>query len=189
VGTRGTHNFIQVERVKRFGLNLSPSDSLMKLVNAEVLGSHSVVKDATIRLNGWTGNVDFLAVNLDDFEVILGDEFIKKGKVVVMPHLGGILIGDEDSPYFVKAAPTNKKETGPFLSTMQVKKGFQKGIPIFVTVLVEIKPGQTVDIPREVVSALEEFQDIMPPELPKQLAPQRAMDHAIELEAGSRLLA
>jgi len=84
-----------------------------------------------------------------------------------MPHLGGILIGKEGSPCFLKVAPTYKKESGPFLSTMQIEKGFQKGMPTFIMVLVEIKPRQTVDIPGEMVSVLKEFQDMMPPELPK----------------------
>jgi len=62
-------------------------------------------------------------------------------------------------------------------------------MPSFVAVLVEIKPGQTVDIPGEVVSVLEESQDMMALELPKRLPPRRVVDNAIELEAGSRPLA
>ena len=84
VDTGATHNFIQVETAKRFGLNLSPFDSLMKSVDTAASRSNGVVKDVTIRFDGRTGNVDFLAVNLDDFEVILGHEFLKKGKVMVM---------------------------------------------------------------------------------------------------------
>jgi len=140
VDTGATHNFIQVEMAKRFGLNPSPSDSIMKSVNMAASKYQGVVKDVTIRFDGWTGNVDFLAANLDDFEVIIEDELLRKGKVMVMPHLGGILIGDEGPPCFTKASPTNKKETRPFLSTMQVTKGFRKGMPTFIAVLVEIKP-------------------------------------------------
>ena len=62
VDTGATHNFIQVEMAKRFGLNLCPFDSLMKSVNTTASRSHGVVKDMTIRFDGWTGNVDFLAV-------------------------------------------------------------------------------------------------------------------------------
>jgi len=53
------------------------------------------------------GSVDFLAINLDDFEVILGNDFLKKAKVSVMPHLGEILIRDT-FPCFMKSIPLDK---------------------------------------------------------------------------------
>jgi len=127
-----------------------------------------------------------VAITPDDFKVILGDKFLKKAEVMVMPHLGGILIRDEGSPCFVKAVPLDKKEMGLFLSALQVKKSARIGALTFIAVLVETKPEQTIDIPGEVVSVLEEFQDIIPPELPKQLHSRRAMDHVIELESGAK---
>jgi len=54
--------------------------------------------------------VDFVVVLLDDFDVVLGNKFIKQAKVAVMPHLGEILIGDEKSPCFVRAVPLTKRE-------------------------------------------------------------------------------
>jgi len=123
-----------------------------------------MAKNDTIGFDGWKGNVDFLVITLDDFEVILRDEFLQRAKVVVMPHLGGILIGEKGFPCFVKVVPIGKKERSPFLSDTQAKKGSRKGAPTFVAVLVETKPGQTVDMPEEVVSVLEDFQDMMPPE-------------------------
>lgn len=41
------------------------------------------------------------AVPLDDFDVILGVDFLISAKVSVMTHLGGILICDEKSPALV----------------------------------------------------------------------------------------
>jgi len=146
VDTRATHNFIQMETVKRFRLNISPSDYIMKYVNTVASRSHGVAKNVTIGFDAWKGNVDFLVITLDDFEVILGDEFLGKAKVMVLPHLGGILIGDEGSPCFFKAVLLGKKETGPFLSAMKAKKGARKGVLTFIVVLVDTKPGQTVDI-------------------------------------------
>ena len=42
------------------------------------------------------------------------------------------------------------------------------------------------EIPDGVRKVLEEFKDVMPPELPKRLPPRREVDHVIELEPGSR---
>ena len=97
------------------------------------------------------------------------------------------MIRDEQSPCFVKALPLYKKKKGLFLSTLQAKKGIWKGEPTFIAVLVEVKPGQTIDVPDGVVAVLEEFNDMMPLELSKQLTPQQAVNHAIELEPGARL--
>ncbi|KAL0380934.1 UNVERIFIED_CONTAM: hypothetical protein Sangu_0157700 [Sesamum angustifolium] len=36
------------------------------------------------------------------------------------------------------------------------------------------------------ISAMQEFKDVFPPELPKKLPPRRAIDHAIELDLGAR---
>lgn len=159
---------------------------MMKTVNAEASGSHGAARDAMLRVDSWPGNVDFLVVTLDDFEVILGNEFLRKAKVLVMPHFRGILIGDEQSPCFVKSLPIDKKEKGLFLSAMQANKGAQKGEPTLAVVLVDTKPKQTINVLDRVVAVLEESKDIMPPELPKWLPPRRVVDHVIELEPGAR---
>jgi len=80
---------------KRFALHPSPFDSMLKTVNVEASGSHGLAEDATLCDNRWMGNMDFPTVTVDDFEVIIRNEYLRKGKVLVMPHLGGILIGDE----------------------------------------------------------------------------------------------
>ena len=41
-------------------------------------------------------------------------------------------------------------------------------------------------IPMEVKKVLNEFKDVMPPELPKKLPPRREEDHKIELEPGAK---
>ena len=44
-------------------------------------------------------------------------------------------------------------------------------------------------MPMEVKKVLDEFKDVMPPELPKKLPPRREEDHKIELEPGAKPLA
>jgi len=54
------------------------------------------------------GSMGFFAITLDDFEDFLRNEFLIKAKVSMMPHLGGILIRDQQSPCFVKVIPLDK---------------------------------------------------------------------------------
>jgi len=95
---------------------------------------------------------------LDDFKVILGNNFLKKAKISMMPHHGRILISDEKFPCFVKAIPFDKQQETlhetSLLLAMQVKKGAKREEPTFVTVLVETKPEQTVNVPDTVAKVL-----------------------------------
>ncbi|GKE82411.1 putative nucleotidyltransferase, ribonuclease H [Tanacetum coccineum] len=43
-----------------------------------------------------------------------------------------------------------------------------------------------VEVPKAIERVLEEFKDVMPKELPKNLPPRREVDHTIELETGSK---
>ena len=49
------------------------------------------------------GYVDLTFVPLDDFKLVLGNKFLKQAKVMIIPHLKGMLIRDEACPCFVKA--------------------------------------------------------------------------------------
>ncbi|KAH7856309.1 hypothetical protein Vadar_006597 [Vaccinium darrowii] len=133
------------------------------------------------------GRVDLMVYPLDDFELILGNEFFLAAKVAVMPYLGGILIADEKQPCFVPRHAKDKRireGTGSWISVIQVQKGPKKGEATYLATLVEIKPDVQVEVPDEVAGLLKEFADVMPPELPKYLPPRRATDHKIELLPG-----
>ena len=41
-------------------------------------------------------------------------------------------------------------------------------------------------MPKEIEGVLDEFKDVMSPELPKRLPPRRKEDHKIELEPGAK---
>jgi hypothetical protein len=49
----------------------------------------------------------------------------------------------------------------------------------------EVKEKTFLDVPEQVLELLEEFGDVMPPELPRTLPPKRAVDHKIKLLPGS----
>jgi hypothetical protein len=43
-------------------------------------------------LDQWRGNQDVLVVNLDDYDIILSLDFLRKAKIVLMPYLNGVII-------------------------------------------------------------------------------------------------
>ena len=100
-----------------------------------------------------------MVVPLDDFDVILGNDFFRVAKVVLMPYLSGLLISDEGAPCFVHGC--NKpnegkgvKRNASVLSTIQIQNSIRKGVVTYLLVLVEIKPDLVVEVPDEVVDVL-----------------------------------
>ncbi|XP_073057363.1 uncharacterized protein [Primulina eburnea] len=71
------------------------------------------------------------------------------------------------------------------LSAMQIEIGWKHGECTYLAALVQIKPNIFQEVPDVVAELLDEFVDVMPPELPKVLPPRRAVDHKIELEPGA----
>jgi len=78
----------------------------------------------------------------------------------------------------------SSKKNG-FLSAMQLKDGLRMGEVTYLAALRYIKEKDIVDVLEKVVELLEEFEDVMPSELPKTLPPKRVVDHKIEILPGS----
>ena len=73
------------------------------------------------------------------------------------------------------------------LSAMQLEKGLKKNEVTYMVALKEDPIDPMGDhMPIEVKKVLDEFKDVMPPELPKKLPPRREEDHKIELEPGAK---
>ena len=70
-----------------------------------------------------------------------------------------------------------------------IEKSLKQGLQTYVAALVEIKEGQTMEVPYSIVGLLQEFADVMPATLPKELPPRRLFDHKIELILRSKPLA
>ncbi|KAL6328324.1 hypothetical protein AAG906_034467 [Vitis piasezkii] len=78
-----------------------------------------------------------------------------------------MVILKEEKPSMVLTVTEGSPKT-PMLSVMQVKKGLKRK--------------------DEIKGVLDEFKDMMPPELPKRLFPRREKDYKIELELGAKPL-
>ena len=183
-----THNFVSIKEVARLGLKLSKDDSKLKAVNSEAQETHGMAKNMAIQMGDWKGTINFLSVPLDDFDFILGSDFFQRAKVVLLPHLNGLLIMDEKQPCFVAGIrkPPKRPSGEKTLSALQLEKGLRKGEHTYVAAMIEIKPDKQVKVPDVVAPILRRFTDVMPPELSKKLPPRRQTDHQIELVPGSR---
>ena len=79
---------------------------------------------------------------------------------------------EENMLCFVQTIPNGTRRKGQqtkLLSTIQLKKGLKQGLETYVAALVEIKEGQTMGVPNSVAGLLQEFFDVMPAIIPKEL--------------------
>jgi hypothetical protein len=173
--TSATHNFVATRMVEKFGLKLNKCPSQLKAVNSEVQPVTGIAYLVHLKVGECSGKVNFLVVPLDDFDVILGDKFFVLPRTVAIPFVGGLLIMDDKQPCFERAnrgAPRScggSKDTT--LSVMQLKHGLRSWDVTYLTAMREVKEETLMDVPEKVVDLLEEFGDVMPPELPKTLLP------------------
>ena len=139
--TSATHNFVDESMVQWLGLKVSKCSSKIKAVNSEAKPVSRIAFD----VNGeWTGNVNFLIMKLDDFDVIMGDEFFVVAKAVLLPFISVMLIFDEKQPCYVPArrvVGNSKTSKGkePMVSAVQVEHGLKKGEMTYLAAMIEVK--------------------------------------------------
>ena len=176
------HNFVSEEEARRLKLQTSKEAGWLKAVNSAAKPSQGVARGVTMKIGPWEGKVNFTVAPMDDFKIVLGMDFLRQVKVVP----GSMAILEEEAPCMVPTIIEGKVKT-PMLSAMQLEKGLKKKEVTYMVALKEDPIDPMGDpMPMEVKKALDEFKDVMPPELPKKLAPRREEDHKIELEPGEK---
>ena len=93
--TSATHNFVDEGMVQQLGLKVSKCPSKIKALNSEAKPISGINFGVRFKVEEWTGKVNFLIMKLDDFDVILGDEFFVAAKAALLPFIGVMLIFDE----------------------------------------------------------------------------------------------
>ncbi|KAL4031055.1 hypothetical protein IC575_009311 [Cucumis melo] len=137
-----------------------------------------------IRLGGWSGLVDFVVVKMDDFDVVLGMEFLLEHQVIPMP-LAKCLVITGPTPRL--CIDLRQPDGLKMISAMQLKKGLSRDEPTFMAIPLKSSENSGETVPKEIMRVLEKYRDVMPDSLPKSLPPRRMIDHEIELVPGAKL--
>lgn len=174
-----THNFIDRSEAERLDLNLQKGVGRVRTVSYVV----DITKRASlvpIEVGRYQGRTNFSVLEMKEFKVILGLEFLREARLGVNCRLGKV----EDTCVVPTTTTTNPTE---FLSALQLKKGVKQGVPTFAAALKWEEIQETLGtLPEVIRKMLVEYEDGMPDNLPEKLPPRRGVDHQIDLIPGTK---
>ncbi|CAL2242261.1 unnamed protein product [Prunus armeniaca] len=79
VDTGVSHNFISVQEAKRLGCRVSEEAGSMKMVNSTAKPIDGVARGVALHIAAWKEVADFFLIPMDDYNVMLGMEFMDEG--------------------------------------------------------------------------------------------------------------
>ena len=179
-----THNFIVEAEARRLNLRREKDAGKMKDVNSAALPIVGLVKRTTIRMEEWSGPIDLVVAKMDDLDVVLGMKFLLEHQVIPMP-LAKCLVITGTTPTVVQTE-IRQPDGIKMISATQLKKGLARDEPTFMAIPLESFESPRETVPKDILSVLEKYKDVMPDSLPKSLPPRRMIDHEIELLPGAK---
>lgn len=142
-------------------------------------------KDVKIKIGSWEGKVNSIVAIIDDFDFVLGLNFMMKAQAIPFPTTSCLIVfGERPCVILATILPKSEKR---MISTIQFKNGVKKGKPSYMAMPIYEGKINRNPIPEKVKLILEEFQDIMLEQLPRVLLPWRVVNHKIELLSGVKL--
>ncbi|MBA0752375.1 hypothetical protein Gogos_001215 [Gossypium gossypioides] len=85
VDTGASDLFISKKAAEKLGLSIKKSNRNIKTVNSEKAPTVRVVRNVELQIGEWKGNEDFEEIQLDDYDYVLGLNFLDKIQTVLYP--------------------------------------------------------------------------------------------------------
>ena len=159
VDTNATHNFISEGEVNKLGLKLEKDLGRIKAVNFKTFTTMRMAKQVMVKLFLWQGRVNFMVTQMDDFNLVLGMEFLIAHHVIPMPAASSLMIIGGD-PCVVPVQNKQPKETR-LIFALQFNKGMKRQESSFMVVLTRDEEAEEEDIPSVGKDVLKSFKDVM----------------------------
>ena len=135
-----------------------------------------------LQIKDLTGEMDLVMVRMDDFDVVLGMDFLLEHKVIPMPLAKCLMITDHNLT--VIPASTKQPCNLRMISAIQLKRGLEREEFTFMAIPLMEEMITEETVPSEIKDVLDSYADIMPESLLQALPPHRGIDHEIKLFPG-----
>ena len=177
------HSFISTKLALSMSDSIARTPSLLRtaLLSGEILLSEFYLKQVPITVNGVTLQADLIAIEMKDFDVILGMDFLAKHNAIINCHHRTVTFKTKDQEKFTfKGRPLRNPKM--IISAMQAKRMLSNGCIGFLASVVD--KTKEIDSSPEDVPVVREYIEVFPKELPG-LPPQREICFEIELIPGT----
>lgn len=57
-----------------------------------------MIPNVGVKLGSYEGKINMMVIEIDDFDIKLGNTFLKLDKICIMTHLGGIMVMHVEKP-------------------------------------------------------------------------------------------
>uniref|UniRef100_A0A803N5J7 Uncharacterized protein n=1 Tax=Chenopodium quinoa TaxID=63459 RepID=A0A803N5J7_CHEQI len=138
VDTGATHNFVTLKEATRLGLKFTKKKGSLKTVNTIPAPIHGVARGVPLQLSEWEGAVDFTVVDMDDFNLVLGLEFMDSVRPFTFEEDGSLTIKRGQGTWSVPVA--REEAEAKMLSAIQLDRGIKRKQTTFLATMVEEKP-------------------------------------------------
>ncbi|KAL4310499.1 hypothetical protein GQ457_01G006930 [Hibiscus cannabinus] len=91
VDTGATDTFISPEEARRCNLQVTNNDGRLKAMNSAALSIVGSVKKVPTKVGSWEGNVHYTVTPMDDFDVVLGMDFLILAEAIPLPAATSLL--------------------------------------------------------------------------------------------------
>ncbi|XP_060182296.1 uncharacterized protein LOC132611959 [Lycium barbarum] len=187
IDTGATHNYLATTEVERLGLVVGKGKGRVKAINSPPQLVGGIAKRVPVKMGPYEGKFDLRVVIIDDFELIVGLEFMRQTNIIPIPYADVLLMMRANGAKPCIVPCTTIKMASGNISELQLKKGVHRQEPTFLaTLCIEEIERSSSPIPMPVKELMKEFEDVMPQDMPKRLPPRRTVDHEIELVPGAK---
>lgn len=95
VDSGATHIFVASKFVKQYELKVTDCPPKIKAANSGVEPGYNIANNVPLKIGHSFSVHTLIVVPLDDFNVLLGIDFMRKFKVALIPHLDGLMFTGE----------------------------------------------------------------------------------------------
>ena len=177
-----THSFASKHFLDRFQIKTQPLEGRMRvsLPAGDPLFSDRVIRDSRILIGGQEFPADLVALDMRDFDVVLGMDWLSRHKATLDCYKKEVKL-HRPGKLEVKFRGMRRELSSNMISAMAAQRMLRKGCQGYLAYVVETeKEGTLVDE----IPVVREFPDVFPDDI-AGLPPDREVEFTIDLIPGT----